>query len=251
MKRHRVPNIVSLSSLIPNLITISCLCVGFSSIYLALNDQYQWAVGCILIAMILDGVDGKIARLLNRVSLLGGQLDSLADLVNFGVCPGLLAYFVALKEWSNVGWGIVLLLVISLCFRLARFNVAMNEEPPTWGRYFSTGLPAPAGACIALLPLSLYFSTDYDFFISPASFAISLIVASLLMVSRFPTFLLNKIPIKSHYIFYLLFFSLILIILMVSYFWATVSCVCLLYLGSVFFSCRKYQKLHVLSKSRS
>lgn len=240
-QKRRLPRTISLSSLIPNAITTVCLCIGFSSVYLGLKGSFEWAWGCILVATVLDGLDGKVARLLNGASPLGAQLDSLADLVNFGVCPGLLAYLVALKEWSNFGWSVVLLLLVSLCYRLARFNVASDEEKPLWSHYFSIGLPAPASACMALLPLSLYFATGISFFIDPLCFLVSVACSSFLMISRFPTFLVNKIPIKSKHVPSLLFISLVLIMSLASYFWTTLSFLCLVHIVSLYFSYKKHK----------
>jgi CDP-diacylglycerol--serine O-phosphatidyltransferase len=140
--------------LLPNMITLLSLCAGLTAIRLALEGKIEWALGAIVFAAALDGVDGRVARLLKGQSKFGAELDSLADFVNFGVVPGLILYFWGLNELGAIGWIAALVFAICMSLRLARFNV-MADDPnrPVWMANFFTGVPAPAGAIIVLLPI--------------------------------------------------------------------------------------------------
>jgi CDP-diacylglycerol--serine O-phosphatidyltransferase len=142
--------------LLPNLITLLSLCAGLTAIRLAIEGRLEWALGAIVFAAILDGVDGRLARMLKGQSRFGAELDSLADFVNFGVVPGLILYFWGLNELGSVGWIAALVFAICMVLRLARFNV-MADDPtkPAWSSNFFTGVPAPAGAIIVMLPIYL------------------------------------------------------------------------------------------------
>jgi CDP-diacylglycerol--serine O-phosphatidyltransferase len=136
------------------MITLLSLCAGLTAIRLALEGRIEWALGAIVFAAVLDGVDGRVARLLKGQSRFGAELDSLADFVNFGVVPGLILYFWGLNELGAIGWIAALVFAICMSLRLARFNV-MADDPnrPIWASNFFTGVPAPAGAIIVLLPI--------------------------------------------------------------------------------------------------
>lgn len=142
--------------LLPNLITLLSLCAGLTAIRLAIEGRLEWALGAIVFAAILDGVDGRLARMLKGQSRFGAELDSLADFVNFGVVPGLILYFWGLNDLGSVGWIASLVFAICMVLRLARFNV-MADDPtkPAWAGNFFTGVPAPAGAIIVMLPIYL------------------------------------------------------------------------------------------------
>src|SRR3989440_5235660 len=149
---------IPVRTLLPNLITLLALCAGLTAIRLAVEDKLEWAVAAIVFAAMLDGVDGRVARLLKGTSRFGAELDSLADFVNFGVAPALMLYFWDLQELGHAGWIAAMVLAICAGLRLARFNV-MIEDPnrPPWAGNFFVGMPAPAGAITALLPIYVYF----------------------------------------------------------------------------------------------
>src|SRR5436190_594349 len=142
--------LIPVRTLVPNLITLLALCAGLTAIRLALEDKLEWAVAAIVFAALLDGIDGRVARMLKGTSRFGAELDSLADFVNFGVAPALMLYFWGLRELGNLGWIAGLVFAISTGLRLARFNV-MVEDPnkPAWAAKFFMGVPAPAGAMSA------------------------------------------------------------------------------------------------------
>lgn len=152
--RRRRFRAIPVRVLLPNMITLLSLCAGLTAIRLALEGRIEWALGAIVFAAVLDGVDGRVARMLKGQSRFGAELDSLADFVNFGVVPGLILYFWGLNELGAIGWIAALVFAICMSLRLARFNV-MADDPnrPVWAGNFFTGVPAPAGAIIVLLPI--------------------------------------------------------------------------------------------------
>ena len=173
--------------LVPNVITLLAICAGLTAIRLSTEGKMEWAVAAIVFAAVLDGVDGRVARMIKGQSKFGAELDSLADFVNFGVVPGLILYFWQLHELGNGGWIASMVFAISGGLRLARFNATMDDpNKPAYAGNFFTGVPAPAGAVTALLPLYLAFLGVAK---PPATLtaAYTLLIA-FLMVSRLPVF---------------------------------------------------------------
>src|SRR5260221_356947 len=145
-KRPRF-RLIPVRTLLPNLITLLALCAGLTAIRLAVEDKLEWAVAAIVFAALLDGIDGRIARMLKGASRFGAELDSLADFVNFGVAPALMLYFWGLHQLGNLGWIAAMVFAISTALRLARFNVMVDDPAkPAWAAKFFVGVPAPAGA---------------------------------------------------------------------------------------------------------
>ena len=145
-------------TLVPNLITLLALCAGLTAIRLAAEGKLEWALGAIVFAAVLDGIDGRVARLLKGTSRFGAELDSLADFVNFGVAPGLTLYFWSLHELKSAGWIAAMVFAIAAGLRLARFNVMIDDpNRPAWAANFFVGMPAPAGAITVLLPVYMHF----------------------------------------------------------------------------------------------
>jgi CDP-diacylglycerol--serine O-phosphatidyltransferase len=189
------------SRLIPNIVTLSSICVGFSSVKFALMDRFELAVTAIFIAAILDTLDGRIARLLGTDSHFGAELDSLADFVCFGAAPALVIYLSSLHHLGNVGWSVVLFFIMCQALRLARFNTDSfkPEAKPPWAIFFFTGIPAPAGALLSLFLLMLGFATGHGFSFEPTMNAVLLVLVGLMMISRIPTFSLKGCKIKQDY----------------------------------------------------
>src|SRR5882757_11011674 len=149
---------IPVRKLVPNVITLLALCAGMTGIRLALEGRYELALGAIVFAAMLDAIDGRVARMIKGTSRFGAELDSLADFVNFGVAPGLILYFWGLKPLGNLGWIAAMVFAICAGLRLARFNVSIEDpNKPAWAGNFFTGMPAPAGAIVVLLPIYLYF----------------------------------------------------------------------------------------------
>src|SRR5688572_13083871 len=149
---------IPLRMVLPNLVTVLAICAGLSGIRLAFEGRFETAVIMVLVAAFLDGVDGRLARMLKATSKFGAQMDSLADIVNFGVAPALVLYAYMLDQARSFGWIAALLYCIACCLRLARFNVMLDVVgKPLWQNHFFTGVPAPAGAMLVMLPVYLGF----------------------------------------------------------------------------------------------
>ena len=187
-----------INKFIPNLLTVTSICSGLSSIRFALAGQWEFAVWAIIIAAMLDGIDGRVARLLNSTSKFGAELDSLADFCNFGVCPAVVIYLYQLNQFGRVGWFIVLFYAICMVLRLARFNTMLPDSPTAKPSEFFTGVPAPAGGLLSLLPMIIQFELD-GFKLLPEVYAPYLLVVALLLISRIPTFSFKKAHIPSKY----------------------------------------------------
>src|SRR5437868_4613165 len=156
--RLRRFKLIPVRTLVPNLITLLALCAGLTAIRLAVEQKLEWALAAIVFAALLDGIDGRIARLLKGQSKFGAELDSLADFVNFGVAPALILYFWQLHDLNNVGWISAMIFAISGGLRLARFNATMDDpNKPAFAANYFTGVPAPLGAICVLLPMYLVF----------------------------------------------------------------------------------------------
>ena len=174
--------------LVPNLITLGAICSGLTAVRLAWESRFELAVIAIVFAAILDALDGRVARILKSSSSFGEQMDSLADFVNFGVAPALVMYLWVLKDMRTLGWAVALSFAICGCLRLARFNVMLEDpDKPDWSVDFFTGVPSPAGALLALLPLYLG-QLGLERGIGVAAFSgVYLLFVGFLMVSSLPT----------------------------------------------------------------
>jgi CDP-diacylglycerol---serine O-phosphatidyltransferase len=181
--------LVPFTAVLPNLVTLLGLCAGLTAIRMAVENRFDLAVGAIIFAIILDGIDGRLARYFRATSRFGEQLDSLADFVNFGVAPALFVFVWRIDDLSSFGWICALVFAICTGLRLARFNAALlAEEPrPDWARDFFVGVPAPAGAGVILLPFFLEKTFPADVHIPAVVVALYSIMIALLMVSRIPT----------------------------------------------------------------
>lgn len=229
----------------PNLITLLALCLGLTAIRLADEGRLVPAVVAILIASVLDGIDGRVARLLKGTSRFGAELDSLADFVNFGVAPALILYGFVLNQFKGVGWIAALLFAIAAGLRLARFN-AMLDDParPDWKRAFFVGMPAPAGAATALLPLYLHF-LGLEYGAITASLALAYVLGiAFLMVSTIPTLSgkTMKTRVPRDWVLPLFVLTAASVGLVVSFpFEMLVACT-LLYLATIPFSAARYRR---------
>jgi CDP-diacylglycerol--serine O-phosphatidyltransferase len=187
--RRRRFKAIPVRTLLPNLITLLALCAGLTAIRLAFESRLELALGAIVLAAVLDGIDGRVARMLKGTSRFGAELDSLADFVNFGVAPALILYFWSLHELKSAGWIAALVFAICAALRLARFNVMIDDpDKPVWTANFFTGIPAPAGAMCVLLPIYLYFLGISNGLITAWVTFFYTLAIGLLMVSRLPVF---------------------------------------------------------------
>ena len=202
--------------ILPNMLTLIGVCIGLSSIKFALDEKFKLSIIAIIFAALIDGLDGRIARLIKGTSKVGKELDSLTDAISFGVAPSFVMYFWLLNNLGKFGWLLCLIYVVCVALRLARFNVNSNEEP-SWKDNFFEGVPSPAGGILVLMPL-IFSLSGFDFFnisynvLVPVFF----ISVSFLLISKLPTYSLKKIIIpRSMTVFLLfgivLFFGLLLI----------------------------------------
>jgi len=178
-----------LRNLLPNILTVLALCAGLTAIRFGLEGRFEFAVYAILVAALLDAFDGRLARMLQAQSSFGAELDSLADFFNFGVAPVLILYTWSLEALGGLGWVAVLGYSVACALRLARFNVtAEDPDRPSWANAFFVGVPAPAAAGLAMLPLYMDFSGITTFNTWPSLVAVHIGIIAFLMVSRLPTF---------------------------------------------------------------
>ena len=193
-------------AILPNTLTIIGVCIGLSSIKFALDQNYGLSIIALLIAGILDTLDGRIARLIKGTSKVGKELDSLTDVVSFGVAPAFIMYFWTLNELGKLGWLIVLVYVVCCALRLARFNITTYNDELLWKQNFFEGVPSPGGAGLVMLPLILYKLEIYNFdqyrlLIVSTIF----IITSILMISKIPTYSFKRIAIPRSTTIFLLF----------------------------------------------
>jgi len=191
-------------SLLPNALTILGVCLGLSSIKFALDTNYAMAVVAIGFAAILDTLDGRVARLVRGASKVGKELDSLTDVISFGVAPGFIMYFWTLDTIGKFGWMFVLIYAVCCALRLARFNLTVIEENETWKVNFFEGVPSPAAAGLVLSPLIFNLSGLIQFENYAALSSVTILTTSVLMVSKIPTYSLKKILIPRHLAIFLL-----------------------------------------------
>jgi CDP-diacylglycerol--serine O-phosphatidyltransferase len=241
--RVRPISSLSLNRLIPNILTLLALCAGMTAIRLALNGRYESSTVAIIIAGILDGVDGRIARLLKGTTPFGAQLDSLSDFVGFGVAPSVLLYLCTMNQLSSLGWALVLLFGVCCALRLARFNTQLGSELPPYAYNFFTGVPAPAGAGLVMIPMFASFEFGSEIFRSPYLNGVVLAGVAALMVSRVPTFSFKRFRVPGEWVL-----PMLLVIGGVAAFlttepWATLLAVGAIYIGSIPLSMRSYHRL--------
>ena len=191
--------------ILPNILTLVGVCIGLSSIKFALDAKYELAIIAVVFAAMIDGLDGRIARLIKGTSKVGKELDSLTDVISFGVAPAFIMYFWLLNNLGKFGWLLCLIYVVCVVLRLARFNVNSNEEP-SWRDNFFEGIPSPAGGILVLMPL-IYSLSGFEFLkISLETLVpIFFITISLLLISKFPTYSLKKIVVPRSMTIFLLF----------------------------------------------
>jgi len=191
--------------ILPNILTLVGVCIGLSSIKFALDTKYELAVIAIVFAAVMDGLDGRIARLIKGTSKVGKELDSLTDVISFGVAPAFIMYFWSLKSLGKLGWLLCLIYVVCVALRLARFNVNSGDDP-SWRDNFFEGVPSPAGGILVLMPL-IYSLSGFELFkinyqvIVPIFF----VIISFLLISKVPTYSLKKIIVPRSMTIFLLF----------------------------------------------
>jgi len=238
-----VPEKKSARVILPNMLTLIGVCIGLTSIRFALDGRYEFAIIAIIIAAVIDGLDGRIARLIKGTSKVGKELDSLTDMISFGVAPAFIMYFWKLNELGRLGWLICLIYVICVALRLARFNINTGHEP-SWRDNFFEGVPSPAGGVLVMTPL-IFSMTSFEIIkinyniIVPVFF----ITTSLLLISKFPSYSFKKIVIQRSTTIFLLFGIVLFFGLLLIYPFNVISISAIIYLGILPISFFHYQKL--------
>ena len=229
--------------ILPNMLTLIGVCIGLTSIRFALSGEFHLAIIAIIFAALFDWLDGRIARLIKGTSEVGKELDSLADVISFGVAPAFIMYFWTLSSLGRLGWLLCLIYVICVALRLARFNVHSNQGP-SWKDNFFEGVPSPAGGILVLTPLIVSLS-NFDFIklnnniTVPAFF----IITSLLLISKFPTYSFKKIVIQRKTTIFLLFGIILSFGLLLVYPFTVISVSTIIYVFLFPFSFFHFQKL--------
>ena len=229
--------------ILPNMLTLIGVCIGLTSIRFALDGRFEFAVVAIILAAVIDGLDGRIARLIKGTSKVGKELDSLTDMISFGVAPAFIMYFWKLNTLGRFGWLVCLIYVICVALRLARFNVNSDQEP-SWRDNFFEGVPSPAGGILVLTPL-IFSMTNFEFFqinyeiVVPVFF----ILTSLLLISKFPSYSLKKIVIQRKTTIFLLFGIVLFFGLLLIYPFNVIAISAIIYLTMLPISYLHYQKL--------
>ena len=238
-----VANKKSARMLLPNMLTLIGVCIGLTSIRFALDGRYELAVIAILFAAIIDGLDGRIARLIRGTSKVGKELDSLTDMISFGVAPAFIMYFWKLNTLEKFGWLLCLIYVICVALRLARFNINSNQEP-SWKDNFFEGVPSPAGGILLLTPLIISLSgfnfpqLNYNLIVP-----IFFISTSFLLISKFPSYSFKKIVIPRKTTIFLLFGIVLFFGLLLVYTFNVIAISAVIYVLLLPISFLHYQKI--------
>jgi CDP-diacylglycerol--serine O-phosphatidyltransferase len=240
---------IPLRAVLPNTVTALALCSGLTAIRFAMLGNWEGAVLMVLAAAVLDGVDGKIARWVRAESRFGAELDSLSDAISFGVAPTLILYLWSLQALGRFGWMVALLMALFCALRLARFNANIDREhQPHKSAGFLTGVPAPAGALLALTPLYLWLWTGEAVLRSPALIAPWTGFVAVLMISSVATFA-PTLRLKQNIRFEAVAVLVVLVAALVSAPWPTLALLALAYLAAIPFSIRSYRRIRRLRAS--
>ena len=227
--------------LLPNILTLGGVCLGISSIKFSIDENYSLAVIFILLAAILDALDGRIARMIKGTSEFGKELDSLTDFVSFGIAPVFVIYFWELNQFGRIGWLIVLLFSVCCVLRLARFNLTKFEDNEEWKMNFFQGIPSPAGGCLVLFPVMYELSSFSSFFEIKNLSPFLVVLSSILLISKIPTFSFKKIVVQRQMTLFLLLGLALFFVSIIQFTYETMAICCLLYLTLIPFSIYNYK----------
>ena len=250
-KKFKLVSSKKTRTILPNMFTLVGVCIGLTSIKFAFDERFGLAIICIIVAGLIDGLDGRIARLIKGTSQVGKELDSLTDVISFGVAPAFIMYFWQLNTLGRVGWLICLIYVICVALRLARFNVN-SETQSSWKSNFFEGVPSPAGGIIVLLPLIYskselqFVNFDYGYFVP-----ILFILISILLISKIPTYSFKKIVVPRRLTIFLLFGVVLFFGLLLIYTYNVIVISSILYLALIPFSFFHFQNLNKKFKNEN
>ena len=248
--KKRISSLFSINKIVPCAITLSALCFGLTAVRFGLLKQLDAAVLCILCAAFLDALDGRAARYLGSSSQFGAELDSLSDLVDFGVAPGLLIYMVALQPIGKIGWMTTLYFIICCALRLARFNVgqinethgAAEDKTPPELKIFFCGVPAPAGAIICILPIICFLQFEFDFILNSVVCMLFEGIAGTLMISRIHTFSSKMLKFDQDHFLTTLLVILMVVTLLIIETWMTIFALTVLYIAMIPYGEKEYRR---------
>ena len=229
---RRLPGGLTLRAMVPNAITAAALCVGLTGIRFAIAGDYERSVQLVILAGLLDGIDGRAARLLKAQSRFGAELDSLADSISFGVAPALIVYLWTLQSLPSIGWFAALAFAICCVLRLARFNARIDaDDQPHKSAGFLTGVPAPVGAGLALLPIYLWMASGKaEAFAAPLLVCVWMALIAFLMISSVPTLSWSKLRPRRSIRLEMIAFAGLVVAALVTEPWLTLVAICVIYL---------------------
>lgn len=224
----------ALIQLLPNMLTVAAICAGLTAIRFGVDGNYERAVLLILLAAVLDGLDGRLARALGSDSEMGAELDSLADFLNFGVAPPLILYFWALEDLRGAAWISVLVFTVCCVVRLARFNATSKADEGTSKlSEFFVGVPAPAGAALVMLPMFASFAVSDTPIFPPLLIMLYMMGIGLLMISRIPTWSFKTVRVSRENVKFFLVAFVAVVAAVLTFAWTTLVILCLAYVAVV------------------
>ncbi len=248
-KKRRLRGL-TINTMIPNILTLMALSAGLTAMRFAIEERWEHAVLALVAAAILDTLDGRVARLLKGASKFGAELDSLSDFVCFGVAPAIILYLWSMQVVGKWGWILVMLFSMCMGLRLARFNVALEDEnAPAWKAHFFAGVPAPAGAGLVLLPMVISFQIGDEIVRNPWVVAAGLLIVGSFVVSSFPTFSFKKVRITPRWLLPTMLIVAGLAAFSVSVPWLTLSTVLIVYLGTFLLSYQAHRRFEKRGRS--
>ena len=251
-RTRRRPRNLRLLHLVPNFFTILGLCAGLTGIRYALDGRWELAVTFIVVAGVFDGLDGRSARMLKLTSKLGAELDSLADFLSFGVAPAVIVYLWTLRDVQGFGWALAMLFATCCALRLARFNSELEKpDRPRWTLHFFTGIPAPAAAGLALLPMMMSFANAPAFVQGWWLNAALMSFVACMMVSRVPTFSVKRLRVRRDFVLPTLLASGLAIAFAVAQPWLMLSLIGLAYLAAIPFGVMAARRMRQEEEARS
>lgn len=245
---------VPLRALVPNAITVLALCAGLSGVRFAIDGEFEKAATAVVVAAVLDGIDGRVARLLRGTSRFGAELDSLSDVTAFGIAPALILYLWSLQDLGRLGWVVALLFAVCCALRLARFNASLDlEDAPHKRLGFLTGVPAPAGAGLALAPLFLVLALEHGFGLDPevraSGVAITTALAAFAMVSTLPTWGWRWLRLPRRYRLMALAMVAVFAAALATAPWATLTAMAIAYVIAMPFAVARFRRLRTAGET--
>lgn len=235
---------IPLRYLVPNIVTVLAICAGLSAVRMAFEQRFEAAIGLTLVAALLDGMDGRIARLLKASSKFGAEMDSLADVINFGCVPALILYIYVLDETKQFGWIAALIYVIAAALRLARFNITLDDHArPKWQKAYFTGIPAPAAALLVLLPVYIGFLGLAADWVTASFVSVYTIIIGFLMVSNLPVWSAKTVGgIARSAVMPIMLIVVLYVAALANFTWTTLTLSACAYLAFLPYSVHMYRK---------